>query len=73
MKLTVITVIFGVLGTISKGLETVNQRKKRDHPNHYTFDIGLNTEKSPKELRRLAIKETIKDTKKRNKNKRNYT
>ena len=67
MRVTVIPVVFGALGTVSKGLEkgtgiNENQRKNRDHTNYSIVEIGQNTEKSPLDLRRLVvIQTTVKD------------
>ena len=33
----------------------VNKRTSRDHPNYRIIKIGQNTEKSPRDLRRLAV------------------
>ena len=57
MKVTVIPIVqspkigtgTGVLG---------NKRTSGEHPNYSTIEIGQNTEKSPGELRRLAITQT---------------
>ena len=39
-----------------------NKRTNRDHPNYYIFENGKNTEKSPGDLRRLAVTQTpVKD------------
>ena len=38
------------------GLE--NQRTKGDHPNYNIVEIGQNTEKSPGDLKRLAVTQT---------------
>ena len=35
-----------------------NKRTSRDHPNYYTIEIGQNTEKSPRDLKRLAVTQT---------------
>ena len=63
MKVTVIPTVIGVLGTVTKGLlqELENMEKKRtcrDHQNYSTVEIGQNTEKSPGDLRRLAVTQT---------------
>ena len=36
-----------------------NQRKNRDHPDHLTGKIDENTEKSPGDLRRLDVTQTL--------------
>ena len=39
-----------------------NKRTRGDHPNYYIIEIGQNTEKSPGNLKRLAVTQTpIKD------------
>ena len=58
--MTVIPVIIGVLGTIPKDLEKGtgrlrNQKKSGDHPDYSIFKIVQNTEKSPGDLKRLAV------------------
>ena len=58
MKVTVIPVVIGTLGTVLKGLKREagrvgTQRLKRDHPNYSIVEVGQNTEKSPGSLRRL--------------------
>ena len=56
MKMTVIPIVIGVLGTVTKGLvkELGGLGKKRTS----FIKIGQNTEKSPGDLRRLAITQT---------------
>ena len=44
------------IGTETGGLG--NKRKSGDHPNYSIFEIGQNTEKSPGNLRRLAVTQT---------------
>ena len=61
MKITVIPIVHGVLGTIlrclPKGTGRVgNWRTCRDHRN---YKIGQNTEKSPGDLRRLVLTQTL--------------
>ena len=60
MKVTLIAILIGTLGTFTKrliqGLEDLEIR--RDHPNYSFFKISQNTEKSPGNLRRLAITQT---------------
>ena len=62
MKVTVIPIVIGALGTVPKelllGLEDLKMRKSGDHPNYYMTDIGQNTEKSPGDLRGLAVTQT---------------
>ena len=54
-KVTITSIIIGVLGTANKGLMQGlgNIRVSGDHPNYYIIEIGQNTEKSPEDLRRL--------------------
>ena len=40
---------------ISKETRKVGNRINRDHPNYSILKISLNTEKNPKELRRLSL------------------
>ena len=48
MKVTVIPIVIGVLGTVTKGTEGLgNKRTNGDHPNYFILQIGQNTEKSP--------------------------
>ena len=59
MKVTVILIVIGTLGIILKRIGEVtgtlgNKRTSGDHPDHI-IKIGLNTEKSPGDLRRLAV------------------
>ena len=59
MKVTVIPIIIGVLGTVSKVLikrmDDLEMRTRGDHPNYCVTEIGQNTKKSPGDLRRLAV------------------
>ena len=44
---------------ITKGTGGVgNWRTDEDHPNHSIIENGQNTEKSPEDLRRLAVTQT---------------
>ena len=54
MKVTFIPIVFGSLGTVPEIL-FVNKKKSGDHPNYCIIEIGQNTEKSPGDLRRLAV------------------
>ena len=52
MKVTVIPIVFGALGTVTKGLvkgleDLENKRTSEEHPNHGIEQISQNTEKSP--------------------------
>ena len=53
MKVTVMIIIIGTLGAIPKVAGII----RNYHPN-YSIKIGQNTEKSPVELRRLAVIQT---------------
>ena len=67
MKVKFIPIIIGTLGTVTKevkqGLEDVEIREHVEiHPNCCIIEIGQNTEKSPGDLRRLAVTQTqVKD------------
>ena len=63
MKVKVIPIVIGALGTVTKrlvqGLEDLVIRGySGDHPNYSIVEIGQNTEKSPGYLRRLAVTQT---------------
>ena len=44
------------IGTGTEGLR--DKRTSGDHPNNSIIKIGLNTEKSPEDLRRLTVTQT---------------
>ena len=50
MKVTVILIVIGALGTVSKGLvqglKDLEIRGGGDHQNYHIVDLGQNTEKS---------------------------
>ena len=52
MKVTVIPIVIGALGRVSKGLI---KRSSKEGTNYSIFEIGQNTEKSPGDLRRLSV------------------
>ena len=60
MKVSVIPIVVGALGTILKGLvkglEVLEIRG--DHRDYTIINIGQNTEKSPRDLRRFAVNQT---------------
>ena len=62
MIVTIIPVVIGAFGTITKGLlkdlEDLEVVTGRDYPNDSTTENGQNTEKSPGDLRRLALTQT---------------
>ena len=54
MKVTVMPIVIGGLGTIA--LERLgNKRTSGDHPDHSIINIGQNTEKSSRYLKRFAV------------------
>ena len=53
-------IVIGAFGTVTKGL--LKGLKDYGHPNYYIIENGENTEKSPGDLRRLAVTQTpVKD------------
>ena len=60
MKVTVILIVIGTLGTVTEGLvQGLEDLEIRgDHPNYSIVEISQNTEKSPGDLRRLAVTQT---------------
>ena len=52
MKVIVIPIVIGVLGTVR------NKRMGGDHLNDSIIKISQNTEKNPGDLRRLAVTQT---------------
>ena len=63
MKVTVIPILIGALGTILKHLikgtgRLENKRTSGDHPDYSIIKTGQNNEKSPRDLRRLAVTQT---------------
>ena len=65
-KVTIIAIVIGTFGTVTKGLikglENIEIRTSGDHPNYYIIENDQNTEKSPGDLRRLAVTQTpVKD------------
>ena len=63
MKVAIIPIVIGVLGTVTKGTGGLgNKRKSGDHPKYCISDIDQNTQKSPGDLKRLAVTYTpVKD------------
>ena len=63
----VISIVIGILGTISQRLDkevggVKNRRTSRDHPNCSNVEVSQNSEKSPGDLRRLTVIQTrVKD------------
>ena len=63
MQVTIIPIVIGAFGTVTKGLlkgfgGLGSWRTRRDHPNYYIIENGQNTEKSPGDLRRLGVIQT---------------
>ena len=58
--MTIIPVVIEALGTFTKELIEGLGKKRRngDHPNYSIVEISQNTEKSPGDLRRLAVTQT---------------
>ena len=64
MWVTVMQIVIGAHGTVSKGLEKNDKRTNRDHPDYRIVETGQKSKKSPGELRRLAVTQTpVKDHK----------
>ena len=59
MKVTVIAIVIGALGTVTKRLVLGNKKLSGDHPNYSIVEIDQNTEKSPGDLRKLAATQTL--------------
>ena len=63
MKVTDVLIVINAFGTIPTGLvktleDFKNQRTSGDHPDYCIIKIGYNTEKSPGDLRKLAVIQT---------------
>ena len=63
MKVKVIAIVIGALVTVTKRIDKGtrglgNKRTSGDHPNDSIIKIGQNAEKSPGDLRRLAVTQT---------------
>ena len=63
MKDTIVPVVIGAFGTVTKGLlkglEGLGSwRTSGDHPNDSIIEDGQNTEKSQGDLRKLAVTQT---------------
>ena len=67
MRVTVISILNGALGTVLKGFEKKtegigNQKKNQVSPNHRTVMISVNTKMSPRNFRRLSVTQnSVKD------------
>ena len=60
MKVRIILIVIGTFGTVTKGLVKGTGGlgswwTSGDHPNYSIIENGQNTEKSPGDLRRLAV------------------
>ena len=59
MKVPNRTILIGALGSYTKelvqGLDDLVKRTSEDHANYGIVDIGQNTDKSPGDLRSLAV------------------
>ena len=65
MKVTIIPIMIGAFGTVTKGLLKEpwglgGRSMSGDHPNYNIIEKGQNTEKSPGDLRRLAVTQTLR-------------
>ena len=63
MKVTMLLIVIVALGTVTKGLvqgleDLEIYRTSGDRPNYSITKLGQNTEKSPGDLRRLAVIQT---------------
>ena len=63
MKMIIIPIVIGAFGTVTKGLlkgleDLEKWRTSGDHPNYSIIENGQNTEKSPGDLKRLAVTQT---------------
>ena len=66
MKVTIIPIVIGTLVQSKKIIKRTgrlgNKRTSRDHSNCYIIQNSQNTEKNPRDLRRLAVTQTpVKD------------
>ena len=63
MRVTVIPIVVGALGTVPKGLERrceeLKNGKNRDYSDYSIVEFGLNTEKSPGKLRSFIVTQTL--------------
>ena len=59
MQVTIIINVIGAFATVTKGLlKGLKDLEGGDHPNYYIIDNGQHAEKSPGDLRRLAVTQT---------------
>ena len=60
MQVTIIPIVIGAFGTVTKGTRELGSwRTSGDHPNDSIIENGQNTKKSPGDLWRLAVNQTI--------------
>ena len=58
--MTIIPIVIGAFGTVTGGLGS--WRRSEDHQNYSIIENGQNTEKNPRDLKRLAVIQTpVKD------------
>ena len=57
MKVTIVPIVIGAFGTVTKG-GLGSWRTSGDHLNDSIIEDGQNTEKSPGDLRRVAVTQT---------------
>ena len=62
MQVTIILIVIGAFGTVTKGLikgledlEVGGRVETTEWRNYFIIENGQNTEKSPEDLRRLAV------------------
>ena len=58
MKVTVTPIVIDALGTVTKDWYR-EWRTSGDYPYYYIIEIDQNTEKSPGDLRRLVVTQTL--------------
>ena len=61
--MTIILIVIGAFGTVIQGTGGLGSwQTSGDRPNYCTIENGQNSEKSPRDLRRLAVTQTpVKD------------
>ena len=59
MKMTILSIVIGAFGTITKGTGGLGRwRTSGDHPNYSIIENVQDTEKSPGNLKRLVVTQT---------------
>ena len=56
---TIIPIVIGAFGTVTKGTGGLRSWRTSGDPNYYIIENGQNTEKIPGNLRRLPITQTL--------------